>query len=66
MFVFTLADMCAIMLKKGRRGNVKDLFSLLGKGILWIVILFLSFVGPIMWLLVDFGLWKKMLSWFGM
>lgn len=44
---------------------MKDLLSMIGKGVLWIVILLLSVAGPIMWLLVDLGIWKKILSLFG-
>ena len=44
---------------------MKDLLSMMGKGALWIVILLLSVAGPIMWLLVDIGIWKKILSMLG-
>lgn len=45
--------------------GMKDLFSLVGKALLWIIILALSLIGPIMWLLADIGIWKKILSIFG-
>ena len=44
---------------------MKELLSMIGKGALWIVILLLSVAGPIMWLLADIGIWKKILSIFG-
>ena len=44
---------------------MKDLFSLVGKALLWTIILALSLIGPIMWLLADIGIWKKILSIFG-
>lgn len=44
---------------------MKDFFSIIGKGLLWLVILALAFAGPVFWFLADVGIWKKILGLFG-
>ena len=45
---------------------MKDMFATLGKALLGIIIIALSLVGPVMWLIVDVEIWKKILSIFGL
>lgn len=45
---------------------MKSLFSALGKVLLGIAIVTLAFIGPVSWFFVDVGIWKKILSVFGL
>lgn len=45
---------------------MKRMFSALGTVLLWVVIIVLAFIGPVSWFFVDVGIWKKILSLFGL
>jgi hypothetical protein len=45
---------------------MKDMFVTTGKALLGIIVIALSLAGPVMWLIADVGIWKKILSIFGL